>query len=115
MSDVLNFTAKDLLSPGKINELPITLTDGRDGLVYRRDLPAGNVIDFAESEEGPERNEMLLRLVAQAICKDTQGTPMFSEMDLDELRNMPIGVFQQMATAVTEASGVTVGETEGNA
>ena len=112
----LEFTSKDLLTGGgaKPETLEIKMTDGRTGHVFRRDLPAGDVLDFVESEEGPERNEALMRLVARAIVNQ-DGSPKFSEMDLGELRDMPVNIFQQMATAVTEASGVVVEESEGNA
>jgi hypothetical protein len=109
--NIRDFNADDLLSPGEITPLEIQRPDGSTGLVYHQGLPAGDILDFVGIEEGPERNEALLRLVAKAVC-DRNGKPLFKDRQLDRLRNMSIGVFSQMAEAVTNAAGIQSGEAE---
>lgn len=99
----------DLLD-STIAPLTIEKSDGTKLQLFQKDLSAGSVLDFVETEEGPERNAMLLRLVAQGICQE-DGSPVFqTEEDMQRLREMPIRIFEQLSTAVVDAAGISASE-----
>ncbi len=105
--------ANELLS-SSITSFEVTKADGTTLTCYQRDLSAGDVLDFVHVEEGPKRNEALLRLVSLAIVEE-DGTAVFSGTDIGQLRDMPVKIFQQLSDAVVKAAGLEeVEEDEGN-
>lgn len=104
-------SVEDLLG-STVTPFTITKSDGSEMTLYQKDLPAGAVLDFVETEEGSERNGALLVLVTQAVCQE-DGTPVFTPEDEDRLRDMPVRIFEQISTAVVAAAGLGGDEEEG--
>ena len=97
-----------------ITSFEVTKTDGSKLTCYQQDICAGDVLDFVHVEEGPERNEALLRLISLAIV-DEDGEQIFKGTGMKQLRKMPVKIFEQLSNAVVEAAGLnTTEEDEGN-
>lgn len=112
--EAIQLTAEDILRGGdslERLELPELTKDGRPGVVFLRQLGAGDVIAFMDHAEGAPRNRAILALMAKAVVTE-QGEPVFADVDDDALGSMPMGVFNKLAGAVTAMANL--GGEEGN-
>ncbi len=100
MSNIANELLKSAITP-----ISVEKADGSLLTCHMRDLSAGDILDFVTYEVGEVRNEALLQLVAKAIVEE-DGTPVFTDKDLKELRDMPVRIFQQLSDAVVRAAGL---------
>lgn len=111
-------TAEDIFGIGQQyirHELPGVKKGSKQGVVYLRQPSAGDVLDFVGRPED-SRNEALLSLITKVVVTE-DGTPIFGGGDEDRLRDIPIAVFNSLASAVTAMTAVEPAneeDTEGN-
>jgi hypothetical protein len=110
-------TAEDIFSGGDDPfvevEIPELTKKGKPGIVYLRQLPAGDVLDFvAQSDE--DKNEALLGLLAKAVVT-ADGSPLFTEEQARNLRSISIGVFNRLTREITAMASLGPEGAEGNA
>lgn len=106
VSEPSPLTAADLLSPMELRRYEVQALDNRP--VWIRDVPAGAMLEFMMiDEDGPERNEGLLKLIASSVT-DENGCPLFDENSPGTLKSMQMSVFTELATAVTNVASAQV-------
>ncbi len=104
-------TAADLLRGGDDALKPLLvdhmIVGGAPAVVYLRELSAKSVMDFAQANRKTRKNQSdtagmigMFALVQECVCNQ-DGEVLFAKAD--ELHGLPMGVFQQLSTAVTDA------------
>ena len=101
-----NLSALDICQPREL--MPYNVEAMENRLVYIRDVPAGVMLDFMLIDaDGAERNEGLLKLIAGSVC-GSDGVPLFDVDNTEPMKNMPMDVFTELATIVTETANSKV-------
>jgi len=101
-------TAADLLAPAELKEYKVKALNDRP--VWIRDVPAGAMLEFMMiDEESNERNDALMALIAASVV-DENACPVFDQAQPQMLKSMPMAVFTELATIVTDTAGAQVDE-----
>lgn len=91
------------------HELPIA---DLGGSVYVRTLTAGEFLALQERIDGDKANAFA-HWIINGIT-DEQGHALFSDADIDRLRDLPIGLVERMTAAVQKHNFVTKDTAKGN-
>lgn len=107
-------TAEDLFGGGdeplQRIELPMIRKGANPGVLYVRKLATEEVLEWTEmpaddNEQRAAKVSRQLGLFARAVCRDSNGTPMFSSEHDDKIGRIPIGVFNLLMGAIVGDMG----------